>query len=356
MGYFSKSYSQARKLYLKKAKQQQAQLFSITHPMLGQEGEELAMDVAQLGTGDSAIVTVSATHGVEGFYGSAVQSALMDKQFHKMATGVKMIHVHSLNPWGFSHLRRANENNIDVNRNFWTKPPTEFNAAYKKIEEWANPKGLSKKILSKSNSSIETFLKKRSHDELKVALFGGQTAFRDGQLYAGHGWSWSRLALEKVMRSIMPCTDKLFFVDLHTGLGPSGFPDLLCTYPAKSWQQKRIQNIFGSLANMDEKNVATGQKVANETNSAVDAWSLDYTSLKSISITLECGTVAIDEMLSALRLEQALYVHGGSQRQYRDIKQKLKDAFYVQTNKWEDSSLNHTYNYMRTIINKVKNI
>ena len=47
------------------------------------------------------------------------------------ARGVDVLMLHAINPHGFSHLRRGNEDNVDLNRNFidWTAPPP-GNAAY----------------------------------------------------------------------------------------------------------------------------------------------------------------------------------------------------------------------------------
>lgn len=65
--------------------------------------------------GPCVLVLVSDTHGAEGFAGSACQL----RALHEAAwTGLPVVLVHALNPFGFSHRRRVNEDNIDVNRNF----------------------------------------------------------------------------------------------------------------------------------------------------------------------------------------------------------------------------------------------
>ena len=48
--------------------------------------------------------------------------------------------LHALNPYGFSHLRRTNEDNVDLNRNFRdfsTLPPP--NAAYAEVHGFMVP-------------------------------------------------------------------------------------------------------------------------------------------------------------------------------------------------------------------------
>src|SRR5581483_755215 len=87
----------------------------------GPAGEELTIDVAASPGSPNApvLLTTSGVHGVEGFFGSAVQVAALDT----WATtgpppGVRCVFVHAVCPSGFAHLRRFDETNTDLNRNF----------------------------------------------------------------------------------------------------------------------------------------------------------------------------------------------------------------------------------------------
>jgi predicted deacylase len=85
-------------------------------------GEELTIDVAIGGslTSQRAVVISSGLHGVEGFLGSAIQLALLEKQrlTASFSSANKVVLIHALNPYGFAWRRRWNENNVDLNRNF----------------------------------------------------------------------------------------------------------------------------------------------------------------------------------------------------------------------------------------------
>src|SRR5262245_12648489 len=94
------------------------------HPIdpVGPGGSELTMDVASsLGReAQSTVIVSSGVHGVEGFFGSAVQLGLLDC-WHRdgpPSPGVRCVFLHGLNPFGFAWLRRFDENNVDLNRNF----------------------------------------------------------------------------------------------------------------------------------------------------------------------------------------------------------------------------------------------
>ncbi len=115
---FSDSYPEARTRFLAAASTAGASVHTQVLPMSGTQGEVLAMDVAVQGPPDATrvLMTTSAVHGIEGFCGSAIQSGLL--QHLTLPPGVAVVHVHAVNPHGFSHARRVNEDNVDLNRNF----------------------------------------------------------------------------------------------------------------------------------------------------------------------------------------------------------------------------------------------
>ena len=85
-------------------------------------GTDLTIDAAIFGTDRPrrVVLITSGLHGVEGFFGSAVQLALMDNlpAARQPPDGAAVIMLHALCPFGFDQLRRTNEDNIDLNRNF----------------------------------------------------------------------------------------------------------------------------------------------------------------------------------------------------------------------------------------------
>src|SRR5262245_23430494 len=117
--HFSRTYAEARERFLAAADEAGLDVHSHAHPMLGRDGETLAMDVARIGPPDAAglLLISSACHGVEGFCGSGVQVALLrDAAWHQQAAAAKVavLYVHALNPYGFSWLRRTTHENVDL--------------------------------------------------------------------------------------------------------------------------------------------------------------------------------------------------------------------------------------------------
>ncbi|HET9643745.1 MAG TPA: DUF2817 domain-containing protein, partial [Burkholderiaceae bacterium] len=136
---FSHSYAQAREKFLAAADVADIDVVSHRHPMLGRDGETLAMDVGRFGAADASrlLIVSSGCHGVEGFGGSGVQLALLgDPEFHREADarGVAVLYIHALNPYGFSCCRRVTHENVDLNRNFVDfSKPLPANPAYDAI-------------------------------------------------------------------------------------------------------------------------------------------------------------------------------------------------------------------------------
>src|SRR5205814_8455032 len=91
--------------------------------LIGAEnGVELTIDVAVLGVKDPtwSLIVSSGLHGVEGFFGSALQTAYVRQVRRQDVFDSKgqLVLIHAINPFGFFALRRVNEDNIDLNRNF----------------------------------------------------------------------------------------------------------------------------------------------------------------------------------------------------------------------------------------------
>ncbi len=134
---FAPDYAQAREKFQAAAAARSLPLERHVHPPRpGIQGEPLSMDVALLGDADAPtmLLLTSGMHGVEGFCGYGCQVALL----HDEALTGRWPRVvspscscHAVNPYGFSHLRRGNEDNVDVNRNFRDfRQPLAQNSAY----------------------------------------------------------------------------------------------------------------------------------------------------------------------------------------------------------------------------------
>ncbi|HYE40495.1 MAG TPA: M14 family metallopeptidase, partial [Ramlibacter sp.] len=257
---FSASYAEARRKFLDAAEAAGLQVEAKPHPLPGLQGEPLAMDVARDGDPSASrlLILSSACHGVEGFCGSGVQVALLrDADWRRRAAeaGVAVLYIHALNPYGFSHIGRTTHENVDLNRNFHDfSQPLPVNAAYREVhpllvpQEWPPSQ--------QNEEAIARFVAERGERAYQAAVSGGQYEYADGLFYGGKAPSWSNLAVREVLRTHGRRAGRIAWIDVHTGLGPSGVgerifagrDDAACLARARQWwggaQGKGITSIY----------------------------------------------------------------------------------------------------------------
>ncbi len=170
------------------------------------------------------LLLTSATHGVEGFCGSGCQVALLrDDAFvaDARAASVRVVFLHALNPFGFSHLRRTNEDNVDLNRNFrdfTALPPP--NQAYADVHGFIVPQTWPPSPANEAR--LAAYAATHGQRALQAAVSGGQCEFPDGLFYGGVRPAWSNRVLRDVLRAHGAGASALGWIDFHTGLGPRG--------------------------------------------------------------------------------------------------------------------------------------
>lgn len=144
---FAPNYPLARSKFLEAVAATGAEVDSLQHPLPGPDGQATFMDLVWYGAPDATKVLVlsSGTHGVEGFAGSGIQTALLrDAYFSDLPEDLAVLIIHGINPYGMAHLRRFDENNVDLNRNFRDHAtPAPVNQPYVDLADAIAPDSLS---------------------------------------------------------------------------------------------------------------------------------------------------------------------------------------------------------------------
>jgi hypothetical protein len=160
----------------------------------------------------------SGLHGVEAYTGSAVQLALLENP-PRFGPDQALIVVHVLNPYGMSWLRRTNENNVDLNRNFladgerWSGAPP----LYRALDPLLNPRSSPSRDAFGARAAI-TALRYGFH-HVKEAIAEGQYEYPQGLFFGGKALQpGPRLYLDW-LRQHLQTPEYVFAIDLHTGLG-----------------------------------------------------------------------------------------------------------------------------------------
>jgi hypothetical protein len=342
---FSGSYAQARARFLQAAQSAGLQVESKPHPLKGRDGEELAMDVARDGHPDagSLLIVSSGCHGVEGFCGSGVQvAALRDAAWreHARQRGVAVLHIHALNPYGFSHIRRATHENVDLNRNFQDfSGPLPVNEAYREIQPLLLPEDWPP---SPANAAaLARFLATRGEAAYQAAITRGQHEFPNGLFFGGTAPTWSNLALREVLRAHGRRAGRIAWIDIHTGLGPSGVGERIYAGRDDVAAVARARAWWGGEGATPVTSIYDGSSSSAFLTGLM--WSSIYQECPQAAYTgiaMEYGTLPMMETLQALRAEQWLHLHPQAPPALAaQIKRDMKDAFYVDTEEWKSQIL-----------------
>src|SRR6516165_10694390 len=203
---FSRDYAEAQEKFLGAARAVEAALEHFSLDRSGPTGLPLSTDVAWVGAGTatSVLVTISGTHGVEGFFGSATQTEWLRRaKSAALPEGVAALHIHAINPYGFAWLRRTNETNVDINRNWvdFTKA-LPSNKRYDELAQDLCPADWSEASQAQTGARITAWIKRQGPDGPAIyqqAVSGGQWDHPQGLFYGGRDVSWSRRTLPRIL-------------------------------------------------------------------------------------------------------------------------------------------------------------
>lgn len=336
---FSDSYAKARQKFLSGCVAANLAVETLPHPLKGREGEALAMDVALDGPPDAGhlLIVTSACHGVEGYCGSGVQVfALHDAEWREKAraAGVAVLYVHALNPHGFSHRRRVTHENVDLNRNFVDHTqPLPVNAAYAELHPLLLPTEWPPS--PKNQAAIEAWIGQHGITAYQAAISGGQYQFEDGLFFGGRAPTWSNRTFRQVLKTHAQKAQRLAWIDLHTGLGPSGIGERIfaCKDDKEAYARANAWWGQGSPVTSIYDGTSTSAFLTGLMWSAIydECPQAEYT-----AIAMEYGTQPILEVMGALRADHWLHAHPGAAPELAEaIHGKMMDAFYTDTDAWK---------------------
>ena len=390
---FRNDYLTARELFLKSSKDAGAEMMFL--PVIG----DLGTDVAILrGTSKRILIHISGTHGVEGYAGSAIQSAALmylaqqgkmnDADSIEVNDLPTVIFIHALNPYGFANDRRVNENNVDLNRNFLSE--SEFASVQERDPNYAGYVDLNSllnpvKMISTNIHVNEVYdilrtayaLGRYGLSFIRRALVSGNYNKKDGVGFGGFDLQQSAKNLIALIQDEslgLSDAEEVILLDVHTGLGPTGVDTLLFnkdsnlqqsfptemememdTVTESSIPNPESSNIENEKKSRDfikksviaggihaklggaETNVLAGYDltVGQITIAFCDNWlSKNISKDKVTCILQEFGTVKPVDVGRYMIAENYAHYHG-SEEEKSHYRGKYRDCFYVQSSFWK---------------------
>jgi hypothetical protein len=334
-------YDESRQRFLESAEDAGATIVSYDHPLAGIAGEPLAIDVATLGPDDasSVLIVVSGTHGVEGFAGSALQHHWLAHHAADRPADVRVALIHAFNPHGFAWVRRVNEDNVDLNRNFvdWDQPPP-ANEDYGGIAHLLVPERWDDETQQSTTLALLAYAEEVGFERLQEVVSGGQYTHPTGVFHGGSGPVWSHRWLTDHLRDLVGSATRVVIVDLHTGLGPWGHGELISHVGREHPAYQRGTAWWGEVRSMvDGESVSAN--LSGDWLAAADRL-LDGIEgrIEVTSVALEYGTVDTISVLQALRADAVLHATGDPLGAGSDeVRAQVRSAFADDDPAWFDA-------------------
>src|SRR5271166_5133180 len=343
--HFSATYPEARRKFVDAARADGAAIESHVNPnATGAEAEALVTDVARFGaTGaESLLIVVSGTHGNEGFCGSGCQIGLIAQGVvAARPQDVEVLLVHAVNPYGFSHIRRVTEDNVDLNRNFqdFSKPLPE-NPRYADIHDLLVPPDWDGPGRALADAALAAWGEANGgRKAYQAAVAGGQYAFPDGLFFGGRTATWSNRTFRALVEKHGEAARRVAAIDLHTGLGPSGYGEPITMVAADTPGFARARAWWGDDVTSTADGTSASPAVAGP---LIGSLPERLPRAEITAVGLEFGTVLLGEVLDAIRGDNWLYARGlkagvaMDSALARDIKTKIRDALFVDADAWKE--------------------
>jgi hypothetical protein len=336
---FARDYAAARRKFFLAAELAGTTVRSYRHPQSGPNGEEMATDVAWLGDpcARGVVVVTSGVHGPELFCGSAAQvDALLDRDATRPAD-VALLLVHAVNPYGTAWLRRTNEDNLDINRNFidFDKPLPQ-NPGYAELADAFVPADANAATMAAADARIAEYGRRHGDAALRLATSGGHYSHPLGMFYGGTRPAWSRLTMEAILAEFGLRERALVAaLDFHTGAGPFGYCEPIYSGDPAHPGCARLQRWIGPAMTIQrDGKSATPPQVGLSS----DLWERSC-GVHSAYVSFEYGTVPTDEVIGSLRAEHILHRQGRNdwhEPGVQAVKQRLLHAFAPDRPEWRE--------------------
>lgn len=352
------------------------------------------------------IIHSSGTHGVEGYLGSAVQlrflhSIFLQNEEHLLQSNGqnnnaresgkvrKILLIHAVNPYGMRHHRRTNENNVDLNRNVLAndmiktvieRNPNYF--GYEDMDPALNPvysptshQNINELPKLSSQDTIQSFMQEfvtistviwsimkiillKGYTNAKRTVVSAQYHKNTGVFYGGNGkWENSIVAVQHAidefadfrLNSVNPdLQTKVFWIDIHTGLGKYGSWTSLSknsiTDNCGSWTSQ-LNSLITSLEEKQASNRRAVNSGYEHTVGFVNG-NLFCPFPSCFAITQEFGTRPGLAVILALVLENKGFNWGKSEFAFL-----TSNAFQPQRLSWRRSTLRGGTEILQTAIN-----
>jgi hypothetical protein len=315
----------------------------------GPASEVLTLDVAVSSAAglEPTLFLSGGVHGVEAPVGSAVQLAVLDRIARTgPVAGVRYLMLHVVNPYGYTHGRRFDVGNVDLNRNF-LDPGESYSGSpplYRELDPHLNPPRPPAWWDPFTLRSL-LLIARYGLPRLKQAIAGGQFDFPKGIFYGGSGPAEVHRILADRLAGWLANTREVCQLDFHTGLGRWGTYKLLLDPPIPAGVAALAAHWFGA----DVVEASEPEGVAYQTRGSFGPWCARRGGGRPfLTLTAEFGTYNNISVLGAIRAEnQAHHWARPASRSFERAKARLREVFCPASPEWRNRVLSQSLDLIR---------
>ena len=317
---------------------------SILLSATGPSGEDLTIDIGWFGspTPRRAFIHSSGLHGVEGFAGSAIQLQWLEEGIPPLPADGAVAIVHAMNPFGMAWLRRVNENNVDLNRNF-LGADEEYSGApehYADLDSFLDPESPPSRDFFPLRAACKIL--RYGMPALRQAIAGGQYDFPRGLFFGGRQHEQGPRRFQVYISQRFAAADRLVAIDVHTGLGRFAEDCLLVNADADADRSRAAEMQLAYGDRLQPLDPARG--IAYRSRGSQDGlYSRMFPAAQVYFAVQEFGTRHPIVVLAALRAENRRHHHGGPASDPVPLddpaKMRLLEVFCPSAEKWRERVL-----------------
>ena len=291
----------------------------------------------------SALVVSTGLHGVEGFLGSAVLAKLMET-WQRDPPKCKVVLLHSLNPFGYHFIRRADHSNVDLNRNFLIG--NKYQGApglYGQLDSLLNPpKPPSPWDLGFELKAVANILR-HGFSAVQEAVAGGQYDYPKGLFYGGSEISPLASWLQEKMPQWLRDVQRVVHLDVHSGLGKKADFQLITESSMEPEFMQKLQRQFSPQRCVDMSGASDDGRKIYRASGSFGSWcecqAENWGCARYFFSVVEFGTFPPIQVLKALKRENQLFHWGTAADPQHPAKQRLREVFCPRSPDWRSRCL-----------------
>jgi len=171
------------------------------------------------------------------------------------------------------------------------------------------------------------------HQAFQAAVTVGQDSRPDGLFFSGTAPSWSNRTLRELVKRHGAGRRRVGWIDIHTGLGPSGHGEKIFAGRDDAADLARARAWYGAdVVSFYDGGSASAAVQGSEVLCAYE----ECPGAEITNMGLEYGTVPFEAVLHALRGAHWLEMHPDASAALRaQVDRAIRDAFYTDTEVWK---------------------